>query len=299
MGSRLSERVLPRKGSLVFDIGTNGETDMVANVNLSPQISANLLALERTTEAIKLSQRRLSTGLRVPTAAADTAAFFQAQALTARSSQLLIVKDSIGSAVSTVETAIAGISSIQDIVEQLRGLAFSAQSDADTTNRSRAAVQFNDLRTQIDNLANDSSFAGTNLIKTGASNLSVTFSEDGSSTLTISGVASDASGLSIIAAAGNWDTDANINLAINDLDSALSTLRSTANTLGTRASFISLRLDFVTNLIGALEEGAGKLVNADLNVESAKLLTLQTRQQLGTIGLSVATQSEQAIFRLF
>jgi len=299
MGSRLSERELPRKGSLVFDIRTNGETDMVANVNLSPQVSANLLALERTTEAIKLSQRRLSTGLRVPTAASDTAAFFQAQALTSRSSQLLIVKDSIGSAVSTVETAIAGISSIQDIVEQLRGLAFSAQSDADVGNRSRAAVQFNDLRTQIDNLANDSSFAGTNLIKSGASNLSVTFSEDGSSTMTVSGVVSDASGLSITTAAGNWNTDANINLAINDLDSALSTLRSTANTLGTRASFISLRLDFVTNLIGALEEGAGKLVNADLNVESAKLLTLQTRQQLGTIGLSVATQSEQAIFRLF
>ena len=299
MGSRLSERELPRKGSLVFDIRTNGETDMVANVNLSPQVSANLLALERTTEAIKLSQRRLSTGLRVPTAASDTAAFFQAQALTSRSSQLLIVKDSIGSAVSTVETAIAGISSIQDLVEQLRGLAFSAQSDADTGNRSRAAVQFNDLRLQIDNLANDSSFAGTNLIKSGGSNLSVTFSEDGSSTMTVSGVVSDASGLSITTAASDWDTDANINLAINDLDSALSTLRSTANTLGTRASFISLRLDFVTNLIGALDEGAGKLVNADLNVESAKLLTLQTRQQLGTIGLSVATQSEQAIFRLF
>ena len=272
---------------------------MVAKVNLSPQVSANLLALERTTEAIKLSQRRLSTGLRVPTAASDTAAFFQAQALTSRSSQLLIVKDSIGSAVSTVETAIAGISSIQDIVEQLRGLAFSAQADADTGNRSRAAVQFNDLRTQIDNLANDTSFAGTNLIKSGASNLSVTFSEDGASSMTVSGIVSDASGLSITTAASNWDTDANINLAINDLDSALSTLRSTANTLGTRASFISLRLDFVTNLIGALDEGAGKLVNADLNVESAKLLTLQTRQQLGTIGLSVATQSEQAIFRLF
>ncbi len=299
MGSQLSVRVLPRKGSPSFNIRTNGETDMVAKVNLSPQVAANLLALERTTEAIKLSQRRLSTGLRVPTAASDTAAFFQAQALTARSSQLLIVKDSIGSAVSTVDTAIAGISSIQDIVEQLRGLAFSAQADADTGNRSRAAVQFNDLRNQIDNLANDTSFAGTNLIKSGAQNLSVTFSEDGASKMTVSGIVSDASGLSIIAAASNWDTDANINLAINDLDSALSTLRSTANTLGTRASFISLRLDFVTNLIGALDEGAGKLVNADLNVESAKLLTLQTRQQLGTIGLSVATQSEQAIFRLF
>ena len=41
------------------------------------------------------------------------------------------------------------------------------------------------------------------------------------------------------------------------------------------------------------------VVNADLNAESATLLTLQTRLQLGTIGLSIAQQSDQAVFRLF
>ena len=272
---------------------------MVARTTLSPTLAANILALERTTAAIKLSQRRLSTGLRVGTASEDSAAFFQAQALTTRSSQLLIVKDGIGVAVSAVETAVTGIAGIQAIMEQMRGLAFSAQADSDAGNRSLAAVQFNDLMTQVDNLANDSSFSGTNLIKGAPGNLSVTFSEDGSSSLTVSGIASDASGLSVVTASANWAADSSINLAINDLDSALSTLRSTANTLGTRASMISIRLDFVSNLIGALEEGAGKLVNADLNRESATLLTLQTRQQLGTVGLSIATASEQAILRLF
>jgi len=127
----------------------------------------------------------------------------------------------------------------------------------------------------------------------------VTFSEDGSSSLTISGVASDASGLSVTTAAVNWNNDANIDLAINDLDSALSTLRSTAQSLGANAAVLSLRLDFTSNLINSLSEGSSKLVNADLNEESANLLTLQTRQQLGTIGLSIAQQSEQSILRLF
>ena len=83
------------------------------------------------------------------------------------------------------------------------------------------------------------------------------------------------------------------------MDSALTTLRSTALTLGSSASVIALRLDFADTLINALHEGAGKLVNADLNQESATLLTLQTRLQLGTIGLSIAQQSDQAVFRLF
>ena len=130
-------------------------------------------------------------------------------------------------------------------------------------------------------------------------NLKVTFSEDGSSTLTVSGVASDASALSITTAAADWAADTNVDFAVNDLDSALTTLRSTALTLGSNASVIALRLDFADTLINALQEGAGKLVNANLSQESATLLTLQTRLQLGTIGLSIAQQSDQAVFRLF
>jgi len=272
---------------------------MVTGINLSSATATNLLALQRTTEAIAATQERLSTGRKVSNPLDDAIAFFQSQSLSNRAADLLVLKDDIDQAISTAETAVTGLASIEDIVEQMKGLALSAKSDASSENRSKSAVQFNDLRSQLDNLANDSTFNATNLLKGSPANLKVTFSEDGSSTLTISGIASDTSALSIAAAVSNWAADANIDSAINDLDSALTTLRSSATTLGSSADLISLRLDFVTNLITALEEGAGKLVNAYLNEESANLLTLQTRQQLGTIGLSIAQQSEQAVFRLF
>ena len=271
----------------------------MSDINLSGATRTNLLALQRTTDLIARTQERLSTGLKVNSAIDDAIAYFQAKSLTDRAGDLAVLKDDIDQGVSSVETASQGLQSIVDVVEQMKGVALSAKSDADTSNRSKAAMQFNDLRRQLDNLANDASYKGTNLIKCSPANLKVTFSEDGSSTLTISGVASDSSGLSIIAAAGNWGVDANIDSAINDLDSALTTLRSTASTMGSNASVLSLRLDFTTNLINSLEEGSAKLVNADLNEESANLLTLQTRQQLGTIGLSIAQQSEQSILRLF
>ena len=54
-----------------------------------------------------------------------------------------------------------------------------------------------------------------------------------------------------------------------------------------------------SNLINTLKGGASELVNADLNEESANLLSLQTRQQLGTISLSIAQKSEQSVLRLF
>ena len=210
-----------------------------------------------------------------------------------------VLKDDIDEAVSTVDTAITGIEAIDAIIEQMKGLALAAKSDSSSSNRSKSAVQFNDLRSQLDNLANDASFKSVNLLRASPSNLKVTFSKDGSSTLTISGIASDVSALSIATAVANWTADGNIDTAINQLDSALSTVRATSTSLGTSSDLLSLRLTFTDNLIAELEAGAGKLVNADLNQESANLLTLQTRQQLGVIGLTVAQTSEQAIFRLF
>ena len=43
----------------------------------------------------------------------------------------------------------------------------------------------------------------------------------------------------------------------------------------------------------------GKLTLADLNEESANLLALQTRQQLGLNSLALASQSERSILSLF
>ena len=48
-----------------------------------------------------------------------------------------------------------------------------------------------------------------------------------------------------------------------------------------------------------MKMGADNLVVADLNEEGANLLALQTRQQLSTQALSLASQSDQAILRLF
>ena len=270
------------------------------DINLSTATRTNLLSLSRTTDLIARTQERLSTGLKVNSAIDDAIAFFQARSLSDRASDLTLLKSAIDLSINTVEVASIGIESITGVIEQMKGLALAAKSDANATNRASAAVQFNDLRDQIDNLSNDASFKGSNLIKgSSPNNLKVTFSEDGSSSLTVSGISSDASGLSVVAAAGAWSGDENIDGAINDLDSALSTLRSTASNLGSNAAVLSLRLDFTKNLINSLSEGSSKLVNADLNEESANLLTLQTRQQLGTIGLSIAQQSEQSILRLF
>jgi flagellin len=268
-------------------------------ITLSNATRTNLLALQRTTDLISNTQKRLSTGLKVNNAIDNAISYFQARSLNDRAVDLSNLKDSIDQGISGVETAMNGLETIADLVAQMKGIALASKANANKEDRSRSAIQFDDLRQQLDNLANDSSYKGANLIKGSPANMKISFSEDGSSTLTVSGISSDASGLAVVTATGNWNADTDIDNAINELDSALSTLRSSGATMGSNAAVLSLRLDFTSNLVNSLQGGAAKLVNADLNQESASLLTLQTRQQLGTIGLSIAQQSEQAILRLF
>lgn len=157
--------------------------------------------------------------------------------------------------------------------------------------RATFATDYNNLRTQIDQLATDASFNGINLLN--GDSLLVKFNEDGTSNLNIEGVTYNAAGLGIAET-----TFANIDGDIALLDAATKTLRTQASTFGANLSVVQNRQDFTKNMINVLEGGAGALTLADTNVEAANLLALQTRQSLAQTSLSLANQAEQAVLQL-
>jgi flagellin-like hook-associated protein FlgL len=287
---------------------------MASDISLSSATRTNLLSLQRTTDLIGRTQERLSTGKKVNSAIDDALSFFNARSLNNRASDLTSIKDGIAEGIQLLKATTDALSSVEDIMQQMKAVASNAKSTAaaDTTTRDKLSSQFNELRSQIDHLVNDASYNGTNLIKSGADTLTVKFSEDNTADpkrqLSIKGVASDASALSLNSAQSGSATSAwgastghaaVIDSNINQLDSALTTVRTTAQTFGTNASLLQIRQEFTDNLVTTLESGAANLVNADLNEESANMLSLQTRQSLGSISLSIAQQSEQSILRLF
>jgi flagellin len=270
-------------------------------VSLSQAVRGNLLSLQRTANTIDQTQTRLSTGLKVNSALDDASAFFTARALDNRAADLGSLKSGIDLAISTIQAAIDGIDAITDLVQQAKGLASNAKATGDTNERSTLAVQFNELLSQIDTIANDSSFNGTNLLQATPDNLAVEFNSDNTSNLTITGLDSTtaSTGINIANAANNFGLSANIDTALTAISNALTTLRGNASTLGSNSTVLKTRLNFTQDLVNTLESGSGKLTLADLNEESANLLALQTRQQLGLNSLALAAQSERAILSLF
>lgn len=85
-------------------------------------------------------------------------------------------------------------------------------------------------------------------------------------------------------------------LAVEDM---MQELTDKASTLGAITSRIDMQEEFVSTLMDAIDQGVGRLVDADMNEESTRLKALQTQQQLGIQALSIANTNAQNILQLF
>jgi flagellin-like hook-associated protein FlgL len=297
---------------------------MPQEINLSAATRTNLLSLQTTTSLISRTQERLATGLKVNSALDDALAFFKARNLNSRASDLASIKSGITDGINVIRAAIQGLEAIESTIKQMKALASSAISSPESATRAKLASQFNELRSQVDNLAEDASFNGVNLLKNstgpfaaGADYLTIKFNERTETAavnqLVVSGLkmadfnvlmGASAQATGVIGTTTLWGQTGvaainAINASIRALDSALNVVRQAAVAFGTRSALLEIRRSFTDNLVNTLKGGASELVNADLNEESANLLSLQTRQQLGTISLQIAQKSEEAILRLF
>lgn len=176
----------------------------------------------------------------------------------------------------------------------------SGSVTSETLSSTRATLQanYNDLLTQIDQLANDSSYNGINLLK--GDDLKITFDETGASSETIKGSTLNSNGLGLFQLNANqFQSNSSIDTVTAAITNALTTVQTTASTLGSTLSTVQTRQDFTKDLVTTLQTGADNLVVADTNLEGANLLALQTRQSLSTTALSLANQQNQAVLRLF
>jgi flagellin-like hook-associated protein FlgL len=274
----------------------------MSEIVLSAGVRSNLLQLQQTSNLIGSTQTRLATGKRVNSALDNPNNYFTAQGLDNRANDLNNLLDSMSSGINTIQAANNGITAITKLVQSAQSLASQAQQTAlsDTATRLSLATQFDGILAQIGQLAGDSGFNGTNLL--GGNTLTITLDEGGTATTDVVGVDytdANSAPLSIVNAANNWASNSDITTASGDLTAALASLRSESQTLGASLSVVQIRQDFTKATINTLQSGSDALTLADSNQEGANLLALQTRQQLSTTALSLASQADQNVLRLF
>ena len=274
----------------------------MSDIILSAGVRSNLLQLQQTSDLITQTENRLATGKKVGSALDNANSFFTAQGLDTRANNLSNLLDSMSNGVNTIQAANNGITSITKLVQSAQALVSQAQQSSDTATKASLATQFGTLLTQIGSLAKDSGFNGVNLLGGSSNNLTITLNETGTSSVAVTAVDytnASAAPLSINAAANSWSTSASLTAASTDLTAALTTLQSESQTLSSSLAMVQTRQDFTKSMISTLQSGSAALTLADTNQEGANLLALQTRQQLSSTALSLASQADQNVLRLF
>jgi flagellin-like hook-associated protein FlgL len=273
----------------------------IGDISLSTSARSNLSALTHTSALLGSTQEHLSTGKTVNTASDNATAYFASKGFLNAANDLNNVKNNLATALESVNSFDNSISDVTSVIVQLQGLATQALGTTDTNTRAGLASQFNQLTTQLDQLVNDATFNGSNLLNSTGNTLVVFFNETNTTALTITGVNVTSAGLLTASgntAGGSWGTATNIQTSQSYLLTALSTLRTDAANFGGNATLIQTRQDFTANLITSLQNASTDLVQADTNVEGANLQALQAQNQLGIVSLGISGTLEQAILRI-
>jgi flagellin len=272
------------------------------SVNTNNGALVALAALNRTNEQLATTQKRISTGFRVADAKDDGAAFAVAQSVRSDVAGLTSANEQLGGTSGILDTALAGLTKVSDKMSEVRGVLVKLADDTlNADQRAQYETQYEALRTQITNFIEDATYNGRTLLSTdageGGGDIATTRNEtgttytltavDGAGTLIVGAAPTDAAAAqAALAADGDYDT---VEIAINDA----------LNQFGSDSRYINSQINYNKNKMDSLEAGLGALIDADLAKESAKLQSLQIRQQLGTQSLSIANQAPQTLLSLF
>jgi flagellin len=160
----------------------------MADITLSSAVRANLNTLQSTADFMNDVQNKLATGKKVNSALDNPNSFFTASGLTSRANDLSTLLDDMGQSVQTLKAADEGISSITKLVESAKAKANQALQTQSQYERKQFASQYNELLTQIEDLAKDAGYKGKNLLAGDGNDLTTIFNEDATSKLKIDAV---------------------------------------------------------------------------------------------------------------
>ncbi|MBJ7484248.1 flagellin [Brevundimonas sp.] len=272
------------------------------SVNTNSGALIALQNLQSTNNELGVVQGRINTGKKVNSAKDNGAIWAIAQGQRGEISALNAVKDSLDRGSSAVDVAMAAGESVSDLLVQLKEKALSA-TDKSLSTASRKALNedFKAVRDQIATVVSNAKFNGVNLLDNSTTtNGYKALSNTAGSTIKVAGENLSLGGANVtVAATTTIGTSTLATTALAAVNTSIDRVSASLARLGTGSKALETHSTFVGKLSDALENGIGNLVDADLAKESAKLQSLQTKQQLGVQALSIANSSSSILLGLF
>ena len=274
---------------------------MAFSVNTNNGAAIALQYLNMTQGALDKTQSAINSGFKVANARDDGAVFAIAQNQRGNVAGYTAVINSINNATSAVDVALSAGQSISDLLIQMKAKALAAaDSSLDTASRQALNANFVALRDQITTIVNNATFNGFNLVNGSTSKITALASADGTRRIT-----TDAQNMKLsstimtVRGTNTISTQAKASTLIATIQTSLSNVNSALAKLSAGAAKFSIQGTFAQKLSDVMTAGIGNLVDANMASESARLQSLQVKQQLGIQALAIANQAPQTILSLF
>jgi flagellin len=269
------------------------------NTNTGAQVA--LQYLNATQGQLDKTQGAINSGLRVASAKDDGAIYAIAQNQRGAVAGYASVINSINNGSSAIDVALSAGQSISDLLIQMKQKALAAaDSSLDTTSRQALNASFSALRDQISTIVKNAVFNGFNLVDGTTNSIAALASADGSRRITTAAQNLKLSGAIVtITTTSSISTQTKASALIATIQSSLTNVNSALAKLSSGAAKFSIQASFTQKLADTLTAGIGNLVDANMAQESARLQSLQVKQQLGVQALSIANQAPQTILALF
>jgi flagellin len=270
----------------------------VSSLNAQRNLSVNTSALSKSLE-------RLSSGYRINRAGDDAAGLQISETLRAQIRGAKQALSNAQDAISVLNIADGAQSVVQENLQRIRELTVQASNDTlATAQRTAIATEIDQRRSDIDRIANSTTFNGVELLSSGAaSSFYVQLGPNSSSTNDRLDVASalgnttTSSGGLNLAAADVADSDSAL-AYLDTIDTALESLNSKRAVLGAYSNRLESAIQSLSVSIENLSGAESRIRNVDVAQESATLARNQILQQAATSILSQANQSPQLALNL-
>jgi len=275
----------------------------INSINTNDGSFVALQNLAATNAALNATQDRISTGKKIAMPKDNGAIWAIAQNLRGASQSINAVKNSLDRAQSTVDVAITAGTNVSDLLLQMKEKALAAADPAlDTSSRANLNEDFKVLRETVKKTIANADFNGSNMLRTNGITVRGLANVAGTDTITV-GAANLTFGGAINTMAGTTTIGSNASAAASAalllVNASIANVSTALARMGSQYKALALHNTFMAKLQDNLDAGVGNLVDADLGRESARLQSLQSRQQLGVQAASIANQSTSALLGLF
>ena len=249
-------------------------------INNNPAADASSHQLSRIHGKLRQSFAKLSSGSRIPSAAADAAGLAISERLRAQISGLSQASQNAYDGVSVTQTAEGSLGEVSNILGRLKELSVQAGngtlSDAD---RETLQNEADDLISQIDQIAGSSDFNGINLLDGSVSSLSIDVgggaSNSDSLQIALDSITSGSLGLSTFDIGPDGDRGA----ALAALDQSINSVSRFRARLGSAENRLNSSIATVDQQITSLTEADSRIRDVDVASESAELVKLKIQSQ--------------------